>query len=71
MRKHVAWYVRGLYDNSSLCRDVNHCATPADVEALLLRYLEMLENAPEKAPLPEEPAWSGDGVDAHGSCPAP
>ena len=34
-------------------------------------YLEMLENAPDKAPLPEEPAWSGDGVDAHGSCPAP
>jgi tRNA-dihydrouridine synthase B len=71
MRKHVAWYVRGLYDNSSLCREVNHSATPADVEALLLRYLETIESAPERPPLAEEAAWSGDGVDVHGSCPAP
>jgi len=61
MRKHVAWYVRGLYDNSSLCREVNHSQTPAEVESLLLRYLEKLESAPE-SPLP---------VDAHGSCTAP
>jgi len=72
MRKHIAWYVRGLYDNSSLCREVNHSKTPAEVESLLLRYLEKLESAPE-SPLPapggsEEPGWDGEGVDAHGSC---
>ena len=57
LRKHVAWYVRGLYDNSTLCREVNHAASPAEVEALLLRYLEKLESAPHI----EEP------VDARGS----
>jgi tRNA-dihydrouridine synthase B len=75
MRKHVAWYVRGLYDNSSLCREVNHSATPAEVESLLLRYLEKLESAPEP-PIPasggpEEPDWDGEGVNAHGSCASP
>jgi tRNA-dihydrouridine synthase B len=75
MRKHIAWYVRGLYDNSSLCREVNHSKTPAEVESLLLRYLEKLESAPE-FPLPasggsEEPGLDGEGVDAHGSCTAP
>lgn len=76
MRKHVAWYVRGLYDNSTLCREVNHSKTPADVETSLLRYLEKLESAPE--PLgpassggSEEPGWDGEAVDAHGSCAAP
>jgi tRNA-dihydrouridine synthase B len=62
MRKHIAWYVRGLYDNSSLCRDVNHSKTPAEVEALLLRYLEKLESAPEPP---------CEAADAHGSCAAP
>ena len=74
MRKHVAWYVRGLYDNSSLCREVNHCKTPAEVESLLLGYLEKLESAPEPHvpdPSSEEPGWSGEGADAHGSCTAP
>ncbi len=75
MRKHVAWYVRGLYDNSTLCREVNHSKTPAEVESLLLRYLDRLESAPE-SPIPasggsEEPGWDADGVDAHGSCASP
>jgi nifR3 family TIM-barrel protein len=46
MRKHVAWYVRGLYDNSTLCREANHAATPAETEALLRAYLEKLEREP-------------------------
>jgi len=75
MRKHVAWYVRGLYDNSSLCREVNHCSTPAEVETLLNRYLEKLESAPEASdaePLaPAAPEWGGEKADAHGSCAAP
>ena len=47
MRKHVAWYVRGLYDNSTLCRKINHAQNPAETEALLLEYLDTLERAPE------------------------
>lgn len=46
MRKHIAWYVRGLYDNSTLCRDVNHAKSNAEVEDLLRRYLEKIERAP-------------------------
>ena len=46
MRKHIAWYVRGLYDNSALCREINHAKTPAETEALLWTYLEKLERAP-------------------------
>ena len=73
MRKHVAWYVRGLYDNSSLCRDVNHAKSPAEVETLLLEYLGKLENAPE--PCLREPVPVGEsdpgGMAAHGSGAAP
>ena len=47
MRKHVAWYVRGLYDNSTLCRKINHAQNPAETETLLLEYLDMLESHPE------------------------
>jgi len=46
MRKHIAWYVRGLYDNSTLCREVNHAKNIAEVEDLLRRYLEKIERAP-------------------------
>ena len=46
MRKHIAWYVRGMYDNSTLCREVNHAKTNADVEELLRRYLDKIERAP-------------------------
>ena len=46
MRKHIAWYVRGLYDNSALSRDVNHAKSNAEVEELLRRYLEKIERAP-------------------------
>jgi len=65
MRKHVAWYVRGLYDNSTLCREVNHASSPAEVEVLLLRYLETLESAPEPC------VATVGSEDAHGSCTAP
>lgn len=61
MRKHVAWYVRGLYDNSTLCREANHAATPAETEALLRAYLEKLE----RHPAPQN--GNGDGHEALGS----
>jgi tRNA-dihydrouridine synthase B len=59
MRKHVAWYARGLYDNSSLCREVNHARTVAEVEDLLRRYLERLEAFPGSGGAAHE--WGGDG----------
>ena len=75
MRKHVAWYVRGLYDNSTLCREVNHSMSPAETEALLLRYLEKLEREPQPvAPSLTDTGESernGNGADEHGSSPAP
>ena len=67
MRKHVAWYVRGLYDNSSLCREVNHAKTVVEVEDLLRGYLTRLEAAPVPDGVPPGPqaedlraAWSGE-----------
>jgi tRNA-dihydrouridine synthase B len=74
MRKHVAWYVRGLYDNSTLCREVNHAASPAEVEDLLLRYLDKLESAPQASVVnagSEELDVDAEDVDARGSCAAP
>jgi len=78
MRKHVAWYVRGLYDNSTLCREVNHAATPAETEELLRSYLEKIERAPVPfATAPAEAGLSGvdeaadEGVGVNGSCASP
>jgi tRNA-dihydrouridine synthase len=74
MRKHVAWYVRGLYDNSTLCREVNHAKSPAEVEDLLLRYLDKLESAPLASVTnagSEELDVDAEDVDARGSCAAP
>jgi tRNA-dihydrouridine synthase B len=65
MRKHVAWYVRGLYDNSTLCRKINHAQNPAETEALLLEYLDMLERAPE--PVLAGTANGHDGAEADGN----
>ncbi len=71
MRKHIAWYVRGLYDNSALCREINHAKTPADTEALLWRYLEKLESAPTPyAPVAETVA-DEEGVEMNGSSSSP
>ena len=68
MRKHIAWYVRGFYDNSSLCRDVNHAQSVAEVEELLYRYLEALEAGPP----PHLPGDDGrETLAAHGSFAAP
>lgn len=68
MRKHIAWYVRGLYDNSSLCRDVNHAQSVAEVEELLYRYLEALEAGPPPR-LPDDAGL--ESLAAHGSIASP
>jgi len=75
MRKHVAWYVRGLYDNSTLCREVNHAATPTETEELLRRYLDKIERAPvpfaTASDGDEDPGEAEAGVGANGSCASP
>jgi len=59
MRKHIAWYVRGLYDNSTLCREVNHAKSIAEVEDLLRSYLEKIE----RTPMPYLAPVGGDAFD--------
>ena len=81
MRKHIAWYVRGLYDNSTLCREINHAKTPAETEALLWSYLEKLESAPTPyAPVldaadadvgGEDGDANGTATELNGSCASP
>jgi tRNA-dihydrouridine synthase B len=64
MRKHIAWYVRGLYDNSTLCREVNHAKSIAEVEDLLLNYLRKIERTPMESPAPD----ADDAFGADASC---
>jgi len=72
MRKHIAWYVRGLYDNSALCREINHSKSPAETEALLRRYLERLEGmASPYAPAPAGNGLEEDEAEMNGSCASP
>jgi tRNA-dihydrouridine synthase B len=63
MRKHVAWYVRGLYDNSTLCREVNHAKSVAEVEDLLRAYLARIEAfvPPDGSPPARDGAASAAG----------
>ncbi len=62
MRKHIAWYVRGFYDNSTLCREVNQAKTNADVEDLLRRYIDRIERAPVPYDSPVDGAAGEGGV---------
>lgn len=78
MRKHVAWYVRGLYDNSSLCREINHSKTPAETEAHLRGYLQRLESmeSPYAPAVEGERQEDGDAAgpvpaELNGSCASP
>jgi len=43
MRKHVAWYVKGLPHSARVREQVNHARTSEDMAALLRGYLEELE----------------------------
>lgn len=44
MRKHVAWYLKGLRGGSKVRSLINGCNTKEEMEGILLRYLEALEN---------------------------
>ena len=60
MRKHVAWYIKGLPHSARVREQVNHTSTTDALAALLRRYLEELERdglaqlAPEPASAPAE-----------------
>lgn len=44
MRKHVAWYLKGLRGGSKVRNLVNGCTTKEEMKDILLRYLETLED---------------------------
>lgn len=43
MRKHVAWYIKGLPHSARIREQVNHTKSAAELSALLASYLEDLE----------------------------
>ena len=62
MRKHVAWYIRGLPNSARVREQVNRTRTAEELTGLLTTYLETLERqglgafAPEGAPVGAETA---------------
>ena len=58
MRKHVAWYIKGLPNSARVREQVNRTRSADDLATLLREYLELLERdgmaafAPEQPPLP-------------------
>lgn len=43
MRKHAAWYLKGLRGNAKVRTAINECNTRAELESLLQEYVEFLE----------------------------
>jgi tRNA-dihydrouridine synthase len=60
MRKHLAWYIKGLPHSARVREQVNHATTPEALADLLRGYLDELERAglgdlaPEPAETPAE-----------------
>jgi tRNA-dihydrouridine synthase B len=62
MRKHVAWYVRGLPHSARVREQVNRARTADELAALLRSYLDELERgSPRTFPAPAAPAVSEAG----------
>ena len=61
MRKHLAWYIKGLPHSASVREQVNRTTTPEALTAVLRGYLDTLERqglsdlAPDPAATPAEP----------------
>lgn len=45
MRKHIAWYLKGLRGGAKVRNLINGCTTKKDMEEILLQYLDSLEEA--------------------------
>jgi hypothetical protein len=72
MRKHAAWYLKGLYGSAAVRDRVNQTETPDAMRDVLLRYLEQTEQyalaqaatADLDAPAPQScDAYSDDSPD--------
>ena len=44
MRKHIGWYIHGLRGAAKVRAEINRCAGPEQVEEILERFFETLEN---------------------------
>ena len=62
MRKHVAWYIKGLPHSARVREQVNRTRTAADMTALLSAYLGELARAPGTAG-----SGTGEGLGGEGS----
>lgn len=43
MRKHAAWYLKGMRGNAQIREQINHLQTRKEMEAVLYQYVEQLE----------------------------
>lgn len=67
MRKHVAWYVKGLPHSARVREQVNHTRSVDEMVALLHRYLEELEaGGVASIPAEDAPPALASGVHAAG-----
>jgi tRNA-dihydrouridine synthase B len=66
MRKHVAWYIRGLPNSARVREQVNRTRTAEELTELLTQYLQTLEQRGLAAFAPE-PAPAGAVETAHAS----
>ena len=58
MRKHVAWYVKGLPRAAAVKESANRAVAAEEIEVLLAAFLARLESDGELSPAEAEEAWS-------------
>lgn len=46
MRSHIPWYIKGLYNATTIKREVNNLTKAEEIKNLLEKYLEILEDKP-------------------------
>jgi tRNA-dihydrouridine synthase B len=66
MRKHVAWYIKGLPHSARVREQVNHTHSTAELADVLAGYLEDLERDGLAAFAPEPVVTAADDLDATG-----
>lgn len=48
MRKHAAWYLKGLRGNAKVRNQINECNTRQDIVSVLTEYVDFLENTEDQ-----------------------
>jgi len=66
MRKHVAWYIKGLPNSARVREQVNHTRTAAEMAELLTAYLSDLAANGLDGFAPERTAGGPGGLHATG-----